>query len=204
MKTRFEEIYSRDEWLYGSGEGSLPKHTKPYVSMLQIFLSEYRIRTVVDMGCGDWQFSKLVNWKGIAYQGFDIVQSVIAKNRDDFSSSNVGFHLYSGNSDELPQADLLIAKDVLQHWSNKSIEAFLPNTARYKYCLITNCINPNGKTTNTDIEDGGFRYLDLLSALLGVAAKELLTFTNHSPPLVSLFSNRVGGKRCCLFNARLR
>jgi hypothetical protein len=188
MKNEFERIYSNNEWLYGSGEGSLPKHTKKYIAMLGAFLRDHRIQTVVDMGCGDWQFSQFIDWSGITYQGFDIVSSVIDNNRARFATSDLSFHLYSGNSDELPPGDLLIAKDVVQHWSNSSISAFLPNTRKYKYCLITNCVNPQGRTINTDINDGGFRYLDLSLAPFEIAATELLSFTDYKPPLVSLFS----------------
>jgi 2-polyprenyl-3-methyl-5-hydroxy-6-metoxy-1,4-benzoquinol methylase len=155
---------------------------------LQAFLRKHRFQSVVDMGCGDWQFSRLIDWSGISYQGFDVVSSVITSNRAQFSSSSVSFNLYSGNGDELPSADLLIVKDVLQHLSNKNIAAFLPNTRKYKYCLITNCVNPNGETTNTDIEDGGFRYLDLRLPPFSVDAEEVLSFANHRPSIVSLFT----------------
>jgi 2-polyprenyl-3-methyl-5-hydroxy-6-metoxy-1,4-benzoquinol methylase len=126
METPFEEIYLENKWLYGSGEGSLPEHTGGYVSVLQKFLRKHCIKTVVDMGCGDWQFSKLIDWSGITYDGFDIVSSVIGENQKRFSSNTVQFHLYSGNPGELPAADLLIAKDVLQHLSDGAVKAFLP------------------------------------------------------------------------------
>lgn len=57
MSKRFEEIYATNEWGHGSGEGSLPVHTRGYVAFLQAFLAEKNITSVVDMGCGDWQFS---------------------------------------------------------------------------------------------------------------------------------------------------
>ena len=69
LETQFEEIYLKNKWLYGSGEGSLPEHTRGYVAVLQKFLREHCITTVVDMGCGDWQFSKLMDWSGITTMG---------------------------------------------------------------------------------------------------------------------------------------
>ena len=44
--------------------------TRGYVKSLHA-LAERRIRTVVDLGCGDWQFSKYVDWRGIEYHGYD-------------------------------------------------------------------------------------------------------------------------------------
>lgn len=187
MNEQFEKIYSQNLWLHGSGEGSLPNHTKPYRELLQSFLRQKRIRTVVDLGCGDWQFSRFINWNGIDYHGFDIVKSVIEDNQREFSSPNISFHMYSGNPADLPAADLLIAKDVFQHWSNRSIEAFFPHMEAYKYCLITNCVNPSGETLNRDIEDGDFRYLDLRLAPFGIRCRQLLSFTNEMPFFRRLF-----------------
>jgi SAM-dependent methyltransferase len=175
----FEDIYSKNLWRYGSGEGSLPEHTKPYRMTLQKLLTKFKISGVVDLGCGDWQFSRLIDWTGIDYHGFDVVRSVIEEDRRQYSSENIHFHLYPGLPSDLPGGDLLIAKDVLQHWSDEVIMNFLPHIRRYKYCLITNCINPNGHTVNANIQNGGFRYLDLRLAPFNLHAEELLTFTNY-------------------------
>lgn len=188
MKKQFEEIYSENKWLYGSGEGSQPQHTRPYVSFLQNFLQGNGIKSVVDMGCGDWQFSQLIDWTGIDYRGFDVVSSVIEANQKKISSSTTWFHLAAGDGNDLPAANLLIAKDALQHWSNDSIKAFLPNLKKYIYCLITNCVNPNGETTNDNIENGGFRYLDLRLPPFSIQAEELLSFTNNRGIIGSLLS----------------
>ena len=38
----------------------------------------------------------------------------------------------------LPSADLLILKDVMQHWLPEEILGFLPQLDRYRYALVTN------------------------------------------------------------------
>jgi SAM-dependent methyltransferase len=187
MRKLFEEIYAENKWLYGSGEGSQPKHTKRYAAFLQDFLRKNNIKSVVDMGCGDWQFSQFIDWTGIDYQGFDVVKSVIEANQKKFSAPGIRFQLALGDGSDLPSTDLLIAKDVLQHWSNDAVKAFLPNFKKYAYCLITNCVNPNGKTINENIEHGGFRYLDLRLAPFGIQAEELLSFTNYRGLIGSFF-----------------
>ena len=162
MVSRFEEIYENNEWGHGSGEGSLEIHTRGYRTFLQDFLSQQKITTVVDMGCGDWQFSQLINWDGVTYQGYDVVPAIVTRNNEEFSRSNVSFSLYSGNTAELPAADLLIAKDVLQHLPNQIVLDFLSSLEKYKYAILTNCTNPkNANDVNNDIELGGFRYIDL-------------------------------------------
>jgi SAM-dependent methyltransferase len=181
MQVAFEKVYATNEWGHGSGEGSAPKHTRGYVKFLQQFLKQYQIRSVVDMGCGDWQFSRFIDWTGIHYRGYDLVRSVIENNQKHFAKPGIEFFRYEGNFDELPQADLLITKDVLQHLSQENIMRFLPTINRYPRCLITNCVNPHGPTLNKDIQDGEFRYLDLRLPPFGVTAEEVFEFTNHRP-----------------------
>ena len=198
MRRLFEEIYAENKWLYGSGEGSQPLHAKRYVLFLQELLRKNNIKSVVDMGCGDWQFSQFIDWTGIDYQGFDVVRSVIEANQRNFSAPGIRFQLALGDGSDLPSTDLLIAKDVLQHWSNDAVKAFLPSFGKYSYCLITNCVNPNGKTTNEDIETGGFRYLDLRLAPFGIQAEELLSFTNYRGVIGSFFAKPRWLKRVLL------
>lgn len=201
MKAQFEQIHAENKWLYGSGEGSQRQHTRRYTSFLQRFLRKYEIKSVVDMGCGDWQFSQFIDWKDIDYRGFDVVSAVIEANQSRFARPNVRFQLATGDGSDLPAADLLIAKDILQHWSNAAIKAFLPNFKKYRYCLVTNCVNPNGDTVNEDIEDGGFRYLDLRLAPFHVQAEEVLSFTKNLGLIGSVFSKPSWLKRVLLIRS---
>ncbi|PIE43134.1 MAG: glycosyl transferase [Gammaproteobacteria bacterium] len=178
MKDRFEQIYKTNEWGHGSGEGSLPVHTKGYVNFINKFLKKYSIKSVVDLGCGDWQFSRFINWREALYVGYDLVEQVITFNKAHFSSDKIRFFHYSGDVNELPSADLLIAKDVLQHWSNETVAAFLPQLGKYRYSLLTNCVNPGGVTDNKDILDGEFRPLELRRPPFLIAAEEVYSFTN--------------------------
>jgi SAM-dependent methyltransferase len=187
MKREFERIYERNSWGHGSGEGSLPVHVRPYVAFLQNFMRERRIARVVDFGCGDWQFSKSIDWRGVDYRGFDVVGSVIATNRANYQTGQVSFHEIESADYDLPAADLLIVKDVLQHWSDESILEFLPRLRAYRYSLITNCVNPRGETTHRPIADGGFRYLDIRLSPFCTAAREVLSFSNHRPLARRLF-----------------
>lgn len=189
MREAFEKVYATNEWHYGSGEGSLRRHTRGYVQFLQQFLKEHDIRSVVDMGCGDWQFSRYIDWTGIQYRGFDLVQSVIEKNQKSFSKPNIEFVLYDGNFDSLPEADLLIAKDVLQHLSQENIMRFLPTLKRFPMSLITNCVNPRGLTENKQIVDGEFRYLDLRLSPYHLNAQEVFEFSNQRPWWLGPFTN---------------
>lgn len=181
LKQVFERIYAHNDWGHGSGEGSLAVHVRPYVKFLQRFLSGHRVGSVVDFGCGDWQFSQAIRWDGIDYRGYDIVPSVVAANRLRHESANVSFHEIGTSFDTLPPADLVIVKDVLQHWSDETIRNFLPVLSRYRLALITNCVSPSGVTENLPIADGDFRCLDVRRPPFGVNAREVFSFSNYRP-----------------------
>lgn len=141
LQARFDRIYATNQWGAGSGNGSLPVHTHGYIALLERFLTERRIESVIDMGCGDWQFSRLVDWRAAEYRGYDVVSSVIEANTKAFGRPGVSFHGYDGDPRKLPSADLLIVKDVLQHLSDDRIDATLAQLPRYRYALLTNCVN---------------------------------------------------------------
>ncbi|MDJ0825374.1 MAG: methyltransferase [Rhodobacter sp.] len=197
MKDVFERIYRTDHWKGGSGEGSAYAPNKPYVAFLQAFLARRRVRSVVDLGCGDWQFSQHIDWRGVAYDGFDLVDAVQARNRAAFGSATVRFHAAVEDWDALPAADLLIAKDVLQHWSNARIAAFLPVLERYPAALITNCIGDYGPPLNSDVKDGAFRPLDIRRSPFAVAAEEVLRY-GHVRRRFRVFGKDLGWQKAVL------
>ncbi|WP_266030444.1 class I SAM-dependent methyltransferase [Brucella intermedia] len=199
MREKFEQIYETDAWHGGSGPGSFPVHTKGYVRFLEQFLRNERIQSVVDLGCGDWQFSRFIDWNGARYDGFDLVRSVVDRNNNAFGTAKINFHVAQDDPVSLPSADLLIAKDVLQHWSDRAILDFLPHLQKYKFALITNCINPNGPTTHQDAGDGGFRYLDLRQPPYNLKADHVYTFTNFEWSRWKVFSKPEWRKYVLLF-----
>lgn len=79
----FRKKYEDDasDWGKNSGPGSHPYHTIDYVAFLSKFIHMNNIRSIVDIGCGDWQFSQNINFQGTKYLGLDIVSSVIERNK---------------------------------------------------------------------------------------------------------------------------
>lgn len=187
LQHRFEKIYATNLWQYGSGEGSLPIHTKGYVRFIERFIRSRAITSVVDVGCGDWQFSRSIDWHGANYRGFDVVRPVIEANVAKYANDSISFHLAPEEFADLPEADLLIAKDVLQHWSHQTIQTFLRVLPKYKYALITNSIDvpprrfwrPDPREKNRDIEDGDYRRLDLRLPPYNLPGSAVYSFTAH-------------------------
>ena len=160
-KKVFSKIYKEGLWNEGSGDGSKIENVREYVDVLQKYIDKPEIKTVIDLGCGDWQFSKFLDLSSVLYLGVDVVDSVIDSNIDLYSASNIDFISRDIITYELPQVDLIICKDVLQHLSNRDVISVLIKIIKSsKFALITNDFNPES-TSNIDIENGDYRYLDL-------------------------------------------
>ena len=157
----FSKIYKEDLWHGGSGAGSKLENVKEYVEILQKYIDKPEIKTVLDLGCGDWQFSKFLDLSSVSYLGVDVVESVIESNSTSYSASNIKFISRDITTYELPKVDLIICKDVLQHLCNKDVVTILVKIiTSSKFSLITNDFKPEN-TENKDIDNGDYRCLDL-------------------------------------------
>ena len=81
--------------------------------------------------------------------------------------------------EQLPQADLLIVKHVLQHLSNADILKFLPQLLKYKHILLINSVDIitlSGE--NKDIPTGGYRSLDLTLPPFNLHGNKVLLYTD--------------------------
>lgn len=160
IQRTFEIIYNEGRWGGGSGPGSRPNVNIEYAAFISRFIERNNVRSVVDLGCGDWQFSRYINWEGISYLGVDVVPGLIQRNNQAFGSETVRFAVFP-NLRDLPPADLLLSKDVMQHWPNSLVAEALPVlSAKFRYMLLTNDEEP-AATLNQDIPIGGWRALDL-------------------------------------------
>jgi len=183
----FSEIYAKKIWGTNaegegnSGPGSTLKATVVYRAYLQSFLKDYKISSVVDAGCGDWEFSHAIDWSGVDYKGYDIVASVVAKNQKKYSAPNVHFYVANIVDEELPAADLLICRHVLQHLPNRDIMKFLTRLSKYKHALLTNGVDAETLTAdNQDIQIGEFRPLDMTQEPFTLPGQKVLTYWDGS------------------------
>ena len=171
----FERIYETDAWGDGSGPGSSPEATIEYRAYLSRFLEENSVRTVTDLGCGDWRFSRFIDWSGVYYVGVDAAPSVVARNSARFASSNIRFEAFR-SYEALPGGDLLLAKEVLQHLPADEIAACLDAVrTKYRFALLTNAVTPR-LNANRDIGPGEFRPLRLQDAPFRARGATVFTY----------------------------
>lgn len=136
----FSKIYAGGGWgPIQSGGGSSIENTEEYRKFLSNFIEENKIKTVYDFGCGDWTFSKLIDWSNVKYTGIEVVEYLI-NNLKQYEDTNIRF-VFLNDIERFYKCrgDLLILKDLLQHWTNKEITTFLDNVKdKFKFILILN------------------------------------------------------------------
>ncbi len=150
----FNKIYINKKWGNGSGVGSSPSNVIPYIQFLSTMIERYNIKSIVDLGCGNWEFSRLLNWDNIQYLGVDVSNLIITKNQMEFEKPNIQFlcgEIFDVSN--IKTYDLIIIKDVLQHLDYISIFKILQYIKNNQYLLITNDIDD----TNENIVNGDWK-----------------------------------------------
>lgn len=169
----FSEIYDTGMWGGGSGGGSaLTRSVAMYTGFLEAFIRQKNVRSVVDVGCGDWQFSRYLNLDGVDYLGLDAAQSVVEANAAVYGRPGVRFECVDATRG-IPQCDLVISKDVLQHLSNNTVEAILASiSTNSRHAIVTNDYSPE----NVDCSNGDTRPLDITRPPFSIPARAMMAF----------------------------
>ena len=142
----FSKIYSDHVWGTGSlerpksGQGSLPYVAKPYVDFIERIINRYAIGSVLDVGHGDWKMWQDYKFENTNYLGIDVAESISESNMVEFGNERRRF-IQVAPSDPLPEADLLLCKEVLQHLSNIDIDNLLSQISKFKYIIVCNDVN---------------------------------------------------------------
>lgn len=144
-KNKFSYIYKNSYWKNQtdgskSGSGSNSSSTNNIIFELDKFIDEKKIKSILDIPCGDWNWMQKLNLKNVTYLGCDIVDDIVAVNNKKFSSNNIKFETKDVIFDELPNSDLIIIRDLLVHLKDSEILNFIKNIHRskFKYIAITN------------------------------------------------------------------
>lgn len=159
----FTEHYHANVWINDesvSGDGSTVEYTKRLREELPILFRDFKISSILDAPCGDYNWFQYVDRDNVTYVGGDIVSDLIDKNNDLYRDKNTSFISLDITSDKLPETDLMICRDVLFHFSNNDALKFLNNFTEsgIKYLLTTSHTECK---KNHDILTGQFRLLNL-------------------------------------------
>lgn len=148
----FSEIYEKHIWGgrgmegFYSGTGSRDADViGPYIRLLGNILLSNEIKSIVEIGCGDFYIMNKVLeiFPYIEYVGIDVANGIAEYNNEHFGNEKISFRQGDAVDKEfdLPKADLLIVRQVLQHLDNESVKVILDRAESYRYALITEHIS---------------------------------------------------------------
>lgn len=169
---RFTEIYLGEHWQgeeSASGKGSTLDYTHPLRAKLPELIARYKIKSVFDGPCGDFNWmSQVLDMVEIKYVGGDIVEPMISRLQKLHTSADISFLHMDLTRDPFPSVDLMICRDCLFHLSYADTELVLRNFLKAEIPFLLTTTHPKdpkgGSVVNKDIVSGDFRFIDLFAA----------------------------------------
>lgn len=160
-KAVMEQIYDLNLWggnarEFYSGFGShQPEIILPYLEVVTTFLKSFENPLAVcDLGCGDFNIGKELVTYAKKYVAVDIVPDLIEHHKKTFKAKNLEFHCLDIATADLPKAECVLLRQVLQHLSNAEIHKVVDKLTDYKYILLTEHIPEGDFIPNIDIISG--------------------------------------------------
>lgn len=161
----FSSIFSTNTWGSTesvSGAGSELKNTAQIIRELPYLLRDLRVRSLLDAPCGDFNWMQHVDLSGIDYHGADIVDALVQRNNEQHGNASRRFTKLDLLVDPLPQADLILCRDCLFHFSHadvfRALRAFVASRSRW---LLTTTFTYRALPRNGDIATGDWTALNL-------------------------------------------
>ena len=105
----FSSYYLNNTWKNAesrSGEGSTVEYTRKIRAQLPVLMGNLGVKLILDAPCGDYNWFRLIERKGVNYLGGDIVALLIQRCKDLYANENTNFTQLDIIQDRLPDADL--------------------------------------------------------------------------------------------------
>jgi SAM-dependent methyltransferase len=172
QENTFEQIYRTGFWksYFGteSGPGSSIECSKQYLDFVQQFCVDNNIKSILDLGCGDFNLMRHFNFDGIVYHGVDVVDFVIQNNIQKYGTPTLTFESASIiNYTPKQKYDLVLCKDVLQHLPTNDVVSIL-NILTNNLSLVANDYAEN---CNQNVPAGKYSPVDLSKPPYSVAGQ---------------------------------
>lgn len=167
MEETFTSIYRSNGWGGReslSGSGSDMVETKAIRKALPKLFKKYKVKTLLDLPCGDFNWMEHVDRSYLRlYDGADVVTELLNDNRRKWP--DIGWYHIDITKTWPPEYDMILCRDLLGHFSNEDVEKALDNIIKSgsKYLLSTTF---PAALSNVDIETGSWRPINL-ELLLG-------------------------------------
>lgn len=164
LEERFSRIVSSNAWGCKEtpcGPGSSLEACADIIKQLPVWLRSLKIKSIVDLGCGDFHWLKEVDLSGIEYDGYDIVRSAVEA-AGKYASSTIRFHHADILSIEPKKADLVLCKDVLIHLPDAEVLPLLRSIISSGSRFLASTTHPGWPNLfRTGMTAGEFAPIDL-------------------------------------------
>jgi hypothetical protein len=146
----FRELY--EEKLLGayetvSGSGSTLMTTRNVRRAISHMIANQFFNSLLDVGCGDFNWMSTINLSGIRYLGVDCVETLIEHNQQHWMQPNVRFETWDIVEDIPKTHDLVLCRDLFTHFSQQDIVKAFNNIKKSgsRYIAITANVPKMGK-----------------------------------------------------------
>lgn len=162
-KEIFTTIFHTNHWNSEeslSGPGAEMRQTREVRKALPKIFKQFSIRSLLDIGCGDFNWMKIVDLSELdRYIGVDIVNELITLNTTRYVNEKKKFIELDVVNNPLPRADLVFCRNCFVHLSNDDIYMALNNIkkSRSTFLLTTTYIR---EKANTDTKQGKWRPIN--------------------------------------------
>ncbi len=163
IKKIFTDIYLNNSWADResvSGRGSTVAHTGVITRALPALLEGVGAKSLLDAACGDFNWMRHVDLRGVEYLGADVVRKLIDRNRRMHGGRGRKFVVLDITRDKLPKTDVILCRDCFIHLSFQHTRAAIANFKKSgsRFLLAT---THTTVSKNADIESGRWRSVNL-------------------------------------------
>lgn len=163
MQEVFYEIHSRNLWgnlESCSGFNSSLEATEDLRAQLPRLIANLGVRTMLDIPCGDFNWMRATELKLESYIGADIIDQLVARNREMHERPGRRFTRIDIVADLLPRVDLVLCRDLFIHFPDDHVRRAVANIrASGSTFLLTTSFRRTRR--NTNIPMGSFRPINL-------------------------------------------
>jgi len=196
LKDEFRDIYNSRRWKSEetrSGGGSTMSATKEYRRKLAVLVERLGVKSILDAGCGDCNFmERWLEGRDITYIGVDIVPEAVEDCRKQCARSpNMSFQVADITTSKLPDCELVIVKDVIQHLSVWDAFLAVQNVQATKAeWLLINHFADTDVNRDTYVHGGGYYNMCLPPFNLPQPLQQIPKVTWEVPKFVGLWARR--------------
>jgi len=129
----FKGAHKTERNMTPCGGGSSEKSTRHIIKFISDMIAKYDLKSISDVGCGDFSWFNRVELGGVEYTGYDINEIMLKQVRKNYPAFS--FLKCDASDYEFPKTDLIICRDCLFHLhidiANRALSNFIASGSLY-------------------------------------------------------------------------